>query len=258
MRRRLAFLLVVAGGSIVATALFAPSTQDPAYHRFADTRTFLGVPNAWDVLSNAGFLLTGVLGLAVLFAEGGARSRSAFESPRERTPWAVGFTGVALTAFGSAYYHLAPDDARLFWDRLPMTVVFGSLLAAVIAERIGERAGRLLLVPLVLSGMASAVYWHVTGELRPYIFAQFFPAIAIPLLFVLFPARYTCTGYWAGLLGWYALAKLVETLDRPIWDLGHILGGHTLKHLAAAAGTWWLVMMLKKRRPVAPEPAAAI
>ena len=46
------------------------------------------------------------------------------------------FFGLVLTAFGSSYYHLAPDKARLVWDRLPMTVEFMPLVAAVIAERI--------------------------------------------------------------------------------------------------------------------------
>ena len=31
-----------------------------------------------------------------------------------------------LTAVGSSYYHLAPDNERLFWDRLPMTIAFSS------------------------------------------------------------------------------------------------------------------------------------
>ena len=194
-----------------------------------------------------------MLGLVFLFAEGGARARAAFEDPRERGPWAVAFAGIVLTALGSAYYHLAPDDARLFWDRLPMTIVFGSLLAAVIAERIDQAAGRILLVPLVLAATASAVFWRATGDLRPYIVAQFFPVVGIPLLLGLFPARYTGAAYWAGLILWYGAAKAVEALDAPIYSLGHIVSGHSLKHLAAAAGTWWLVRMLKRRKPVGKE-----
>jgi len=28
--------------------------------------------------------------------------------------------GLLLTAFGSSFYHLAPNNARLIWDRLPI------------------------------------------------------------------------------------------------------------------------------------------
>jgi hypothetical protein len=248
-RLRVGFFLFVAAASIAAAFSFGPRAQDSSYHAFADTRTLLGVPNALNVLSNAGFLASGILGLMFLLADGGARSRAAFEDPSERGPWGVAFAGVVLTALGSSYYHLAPDDARLFWDRLPMTIVFGSLLAAVIAERVDGKAGRVLLVPLVLAATASAVYWRVTGDLRPYIVAQFFPVVGIPLLLGLFPPRYTGAGYWVGLILWYGVAKAAEALDASIYSLGHIVSGHSLKHVAAAAGTWWLVVMLKRRKP---------
>jgi hypothetical protein len=44
-----------------------------------------------------------------------------FLSTRERWPYLVFFARIALTAFGSAYYHLRPATGRLVWDRLPMT-----------------------------------------------------------------------------------------------------------------------------------------
>ena len=39
--------------------------------------------------------------------------------------------------------------------------------------------------------------------------------------------------YWV--FGWYVLSKLLEALDYSVFNLGHIVSGHTLKHLAAAA-----------------------
>lgn len=35
--------------------------------------------------------------------------------------WTCFYIGVALVAFGSSYYHLEPNDARLVWDRLPVS-----------------------------------------------------------------------------------------------------------------------------------------
>ena len=66
-------------------------------------------------------------------------------------PYLTLFEGVALTALGSGYYHLAPDNARLVWDRLPMTIGFMGLLAAVLAERVSVPVARRLFVPLLAS-----------------------------------------------------------------------------------------------------------
>lgn len=125
----------------VFAAVFAfvrPIAQPESYHNFADARTFFGIPRAWDTLSNLGFLLVGVLGLKYLLSRA---SDSTFMHPRERWPYVVLFFGVLLTCFGSGYYHLAPDDGRLVWDRLPMTLGFMGLVCAIIAERIQRAIG---------------------------------------------------------------------------------------------------------------------
>jgi hypothetical protein len=90
--------------------------QNPAYHGLADRRTLLGVPNALDVLSNLPFVVVGALGLAVVRRGGGANGVATFADPWERWPAAALFLGTLLTAFGSSWYHLAPDSARLLWD----------------------------------------------------------------------------------------------------------------------------------------------
>ena len=72
-----------------------------------------------------------------------------FDDPRDRWPYFALFAGVLLTAACSSYYHLAPDNARLVWDRLPMTVGFMGLFAAMLTERVNPRLGRALLVPLI-------------------------------------------------------------------------------------------------------------
>lgn len=76
--------------------------------------------------------------MAFLF---GKSNHGQFLDPRERWPYVLVFVGLVLTAFGSAYYHLAPDNARLVWDRLPMTIVFMPLVAALIAERVNLKLG---------------------------------------------------------------------------------------------------------------------
>jgi pyruvate/2-oxoglutarate dehydrogenase complex dihydrolipoamide dehydrogenase (E3) component len=44
------------------------------------------------------------------------------------------------------------------------------------------------------------------------------------------------------------VAKVLESLDREIYALGDWVSGHTLKHLAAAAGVWLLLAALQRRR----------
>ena len=158
-------LVVTSFGIIVGVFLHSPIPQDQAYHHFADRRALLGIPNCLDVLSNVAFLIVGLLGLVFLFCSDATGPGKPFLSRSERWPYAVFFLGVTLTAFGSAYYHLAPQNSRLVWDRLPMTIGFTAFLAAMIAERISVKAGLRMLFPLIAIGLASVVYWE-WSELR--------------------------------------------------------------------------------------------
>jgi hypothetical protein len=234
-----------------------PIPQDPNYHVFADDRTMLGVPNFQNVISNLPFLVVGLLGLRVLLRSDAVRPDGPILETAERWPLLVLFTGVLLTAFGSSYYHLAPDNGRLVWDRLPMTVAFMGFFASVISERIGVRAGRWLLWPLVWLGFASVFNWHMgeqrdAGDLRLYGMVQFYPLVAIPLMLYLFPARYTRSGDVIVALAWYGLAKVLEigAVDRGIYRLGQVTSGHALKHLAAGVGAYWLYHMVRDRHAV--------
>ena len=233
-----ALLLALAAAAVLAPPLATPQT----FRTLADTREILGIPNFADVVSNVPLLLVGLWGLYAL-------RRTGFVD----WPWTVVFLMVALTGPCSAYYHLAPDDARLMWDRLPISMAFMALLSAVLAERIGTRAGVRLLVPLVLAGAASVLYWRWSvlqgaENILPYAVVQFGAMAAIVLAVLLFPARYTRGGDFFAAFGLYGLAKLAEALDAEIYALGEIVSGHTLKHLLAACAVAWLVRMLYLRK----------
>lgn len=254
MGRRSAIGLI--GGLAVLAAvvllLVPPIPQDPAYHRLADSRPWLGIPNVLNVLSNAGFLLVGALGLA--FVVGGGGGGHAFRAPGERWPYAVFFGGLLLTGFGSAYYHWEPGNARLAWDRLPLAITLMGLLAATIAERIGVKTGLWLLGPLVAIAAGSVVYWHWTeqwgaGDLRLYALVQFYPVLAIPLMLWWLPPRYTRGGELLAAAATYAVAKVPELLDGWILSATRTVSGHTLKHLLAALAGYWVLGMLRHRRP---------
>jgi hypothetical protein len=236
---------------------FPAIPQDESYHAFADDRTMLGVPNFLNVASNVPFLLVGAFGLWLLLRRDAVGPNGSVREGAERWPLLVLFTGVLLTAFGSAYYHLAPSNDRLVWDRLPMTVGFMGLFASMIGERISVRAGNWLLWPFMWLGLASVINWHMgerndAGDLRLYAFVQYYPLVAIPLLMYLFPPRYTRARDLVVAVIWYGLAKVFElgSVDHFLFSMGNIVSGHTLKHVAAALGAYWLCLMVGRRTPV--------
>ncbi|MEX2224100.1 MAG: alkaline phytoceramidase [Candidatus Rokuibacteriota bacterium] len=236
----------------VAALLAPPIPQDPAYHRLADARGWLGIPNTLNVLSNVGFLLVGALGLGYL--RGAGDSGRAFREPVERWPYVVVFGGLLLTGIGSAYYHWDPDNERLAWDRLPLAITLMGLLAATIAERIGVAVALWLLGPLVALGAGSVVYWHWTeqqgaGDLRLYALVQFYPIVAVPLMLWALPPRYTRGGALLAAAATYAVAKVAEALDGWILSATRVVSGHTLKHLLAALAGYWVLRMLRHGRP---------
>jgi len=222
--------------SLAALMLLPPIPQPQSYHQFADQNTLLGIPNFWNVVSNLPFVIIGAIGLMRY---------------REDAATVVIFGGIFLTGFGSAYYHWAPDDGTLFWDRLPMALAFSAILAKVVGERIDERAGAILLWPLLALGVFSLLWWRWTGDLRLYGWVQFFPCLALPVLFVLYPPKYTGTGYWLAAAALYALAKVFEYKDDTIYSAGQFLSGHTLKHLAAAAACYFILRYFQTRKPIA-------
>jgi len=241
-------VLAIAGClAIVGAFLMPPIAQPQAYHRMADERTISGIPNALNVVSNLPFAVVGLIGLMTLLSK-----KSPFRDSIDRWPYVALFSGVFLTAIGSSYYHLAPDNARLVWDRLPMTVGFMGLLAALVSERVDRSAGRTLLVPLLIAGVASVLYWDWTevrgaGDLRPYFLVQFGSLLLVALILLLYPSSGSDTRYIVGGLVVYVLAKIFEVADAEIFAIGGMVSGHTLKHLVAAAGVWCLVLMVRAR-----------
>ncbi|HKE42511.1 MAG TPA: alkaline phytoceramidase [Casimicrobiaceae bacterium] len=246
--------------AIGLAAFLAPRFEQPEdYHRFADDRAMLGVPNLFDVASNLAFLIVGAMGLYFVLRGKRADGGPAFTDTAESWGWGVAFAAVALTSCGSAYYHWAPDSSSLAWDRLPMAVGFMSIVAAIVAERISAKAGLRLLIPLALLGAASVWYWRWSAtrgveNLNPYGAVQFGSALIILLIIILFPPRYNRSQDLLGAAILYALAKVAEHFDRDIFiATGGLVSGHTLKHLLAALAVLWILRMLRLRQPIGAE-----
>lgn len=244
-------VLAVAAAGIVAAFFLPPIPQDPAYHAFADDRAWLGIANFWNVASNAPFVLVGAYGLGRL---------ARLNEPALRPAYGVLCIGVALVGAGSAWYHLAPSTPTLVWDRLPMSVAFMALFAAVIQDRMSPQVGRALLGPLVVIGMASIAWWSATelrgqGDLRPYAVVQFLPLLLMPMMLLLYRGTGLRDGWLWAAIGAYVLAKLAEHFDAAIYSAGGFAGGHSLKHLLAALATLWIVRAF--RRPAGAAATAS-
>lgn len=254
--------------AIVAVFSLPQIPQSEIYHNFADKRALFGIPNCLDVFSNLPFLLVGALGVRRVYSSGGneaslpiggnpsAEVRTSrgivFINSRERLPYLAFFVGVALTAFGSAYYHFDPRDGTLLWDRIPMAIGFMALVAATVGERISVKAGVQMLIPLMVLGAGSVIYWAITqenghGDLRPYALVQFGSVLVVLLLIGLFAPRYTRGSDLVVALAIYSFAKIFETADSSIFAVGNVVSGHTLKHLAAAISVYWIFRMLQLR-----------
>jgi hypothetical protein len=233
--RRVLVFLVLMATSLVGLLLLPPISQDQNYHGFADQRTILGIPHFWNVVSNLPFIAVGVAGVWQF---------------RRNPAIAFLFLAIAMTGIGSGYYHLDPNDRTLFWDRLPMAIGFMIILAIAVEDRLDAKMGAILLWPLIAVGIFSLLLWRWTGDLRLYGWVQFFPCIALPVMFVLFPPKYSGTSYWLIAAALYALAKLFEFYDSAIYSAGSILSGHTLKHVAAAAACFAILRYFQKRQRI--------
>jgi hypothetical protein len=199
----------------------------------------MGVPNFWNVVSNLPFVLAGLWGFLQLSKrEGLAREW--------RIIYFFAFTGIFSTGLGSAFYHAFPDSATLVWDRLPMTLIFMPLFAAVIYVSADKRSGFYGMFPLVLLGVFSVLYWAWTekaghGDLRLYGVVQFFPLTVIPLLILIFPKDKNFSKRLLQVALWYILAKICEYFDAQIFSAGELMSGHALKHFFAGIASYYIV-----------------
>jgi hypothetical protein len=160
-----------------------------------------------------------------------------------------------MASFTSTYYHLAPDNARLAWDRLPIAIGIMTLLSIVLIERISINIGFISLPFLVLFGIGSVMYWHWSelyglGNLNYYIVVQFYSILAIILLGKYFSSRYSRGADIYVVIILYAFAKLAEMADHEIFSLGQVISGHSVKHFFVGLAVFWIIYMLQKRRPL--------
>lgn len=234
---------------ILLLALHGPITQPAHYHDFADHSVAFGLPHAADVLSNLGFALVAIWGWLVLWP------RRASKPLRGGWPgYRLFLIALLLTAFGSAFYHLAPDNARLLWDRLPIALVCAGLIGGVRGDIKGGSGNGIEVIALALYGVASVAWWVVTErsgaeDLRPYLLLQGLALILIPLWQMIHRRPRIDRIAFAAAMALYVLARAAEVFDHEIAGTLGFVSGHTLKHLIATAAVAVVVWGLTRRFP---------
>jgi hypothetical protein len=231
--------------ALVALGVFGPALAQPAHaHDFADQRIWLGIPCALDVLSNLPFALWGVAGLLAV-----ARVPALAIQGAQRSMATLFFAGLVVTAAASSWYHLRPDDAGLVMDRLGMVLPFAGLLGLAVADRVSERAGVVTGLAIMMLGPLSVVAWAATGNVLPWALVQFGGMLLVCVLALRRPCATALGASLGVVMAIYALAKLLELGDHPIYELtGGLLSGHSLKHLVAAFAAWPVISALHLAR----------
>jgi hypothetical protein len=233
-------------------AVIGPLPQDPSYHLLADTRIFLGIiPRAGDVLTNLAILASGLFGLSL-------RNRMTL-APEERTAANVLIAATLLTALGSTYYHWAPANATLVWDRLPLAIILISVLVLVAADRIHPLFAQHGIWPLTALAVASVIWWGVSeamgrGDLLLYLIVRVGAGIAIALLVILRRGRHAGTKWLVAALICEVLMAALERLDHEIFRVtGGLISGHSLKHVMVGVALGFVFWWLRVRRPLAEK-----
>lgn len=238
-----------------------PIPQALDYHNFADTRPFLMISNFNDVMSNLPFVIIGCYELFLIWSKHGwppyifqyyygpirysEANHPKMCQIRIYTQIAFFLTTIWV-GFGSAYYHLWPNNATLIWDRLPMAVAFMLLLTYILlrARIIRMEEYKRATVISQIIGIGSVAIWALVDDLRLYGLVQFGSLLIILILTIRDGLELNSTYNWYALL-LYTGAKFCEHYDRLIYTTFYGISGHTLKHLLAATATYYAGQVLK-------------
>jgi hypothetical protein len=251
MKAHLISIVVVSILVIITAAIMPPIPQSTEYHLFADQRSFFGIPNFLNVISNLSFLISGCAGM--FFLSENTSNQRIFNDAIESVPYWILFLSVVALGFGSGFYHWIPNTDNLVWDRLPLAITLAALLSATIMERISIRIGLFSLLPLVIFAIGSVFYWYWTelqneGNLNFYGVMQFYSIILIIWISLRFTSPYAKANDIFLIIIFYGIAKVAEILDWQIYGItSETLSGHTLKHLVAGYAAYRIVSMLRKR-----------
>jgi len=240
---------LAAAAAVIAVALAPAVRRGPSFHDYADERPWLGLPNAADVLSNLPFVAVGLAGLILV--------------PRIATHLRAGaarvFAALIAVGLGSAAYHVEPTDLTLVLDWLPIVLVLAWLVALVLTDRVGARAGRIAAWSLPAAAVAAVMVWWLGGgtrggDMRWYVGLQVSLVVAVPAIALVFsprpPRPFRPVGGLATrelliAVACFVAARAATAGDRALLDRVGV-SGHTLKHLIAALASACVLLALRR------------
>ena len=192
------------------------------YHNFADQRSFLGIPNTMDVISNIAILIPAIYLLQV------RKKKSTISN--------LLILHLVLLSVASSYYHWNPSDETIFWDILMIAVTI--MLVTII---ISDTEYGIILYGL---GIMSILYWRYTGDLRLYILIL----IGVPLYIVFkYHKNSELRNYLIVFVIANILLRLTEHNDHLVYQItGNQISGHTLKHVFAGIMMMSVIKILQK------------
>lgn len=234
-KKDIGLLLIIILPLFALYALVPPMVQSQAYHHFSDINSMFGIPNFHNVASNLVFIFFS----AIAF-------KDYFKKPTSYgAAWFVFFLGILLVAPGSAYYHYAPSDATLVWDRLPMTIGFMGLVSSLIIDLFNIQKKKTVLILTLILGCYSVWHWVAFNDLRLYSWVQLNSILVMLYIALVYKSSVIIKKYLFAAVGFYIAAKYTEAKDVQVDEL---LGysGHSIKHILAGFGVYFLILMKRK------------
>ena len=198
------------------------------YHNFADKRTYLGIPNFLNVISNIAILIPAIYLIT-------KQKKNSLLSN-------VLIIHIILLAIASTYYHLNPSDDTIFWDI--MMIATTSIIVLIMFTNHTDFKGLLL----YLLGIFSIIYWKYEGDLRPYISIL----IGVPLYIIIkYYKNISLRNYIYIIIIANILLRLSEHNDHTIYKItNNQISGHTLKHIFSGIGIFYVIIMLQKLKKI--------
>lgn len=244
--RRCALVLLAAMAAALGMGLLAwgPVPLAATAFEHADTRRWLGMPNAFNVLASLVTLPAAWWGLRA--------TRAAPWPAGLRRAW-TSFHAFALAAAAlAALHHLRPSFATWLPATAAMCGAFAMLAAGALAERVDERIARpgaLCGIGGVVLAAAGGVAWNGGSDLRLLLLIEALPVLLLPAGAISLPGAHTRPADWMLMLAGYAAAKFADFADAALYTASGWIGGHALMHLLLAGVTAWLAYAAARAAP---------
>ncbi|CAF1711402.1 unnamed protein product, partial [Brassica napus] len=145
--------------------------------------------------------------------------------------WTLFYAAISGLAFGSGYYHLKPDDNGIFYW---LVCTNGKIALFLFISFFNVAYASQVQIEVIICVLVDG---RVFNDLRLYMTFQLIPCLAIPLITVLLPPKYTHSRLWLLATAAHSVSKIN----------GYIIGGYSLGHLCSALAMLLLTVMLLYR-----------